>query len=56
MLAVEAYVTDGRFSSHIFFFVYTFWGLLNLDKKLNMTFYDFLNTQFGHRVTAELSR
>ena len=35
---VEAYLTDGKFQSHISFFVYTFWKLLNLRKKLNIVF------------------
>ena len=52
---VEAFLTDDRFQTHISFFVYTFWKLLKLGKKLNMVFSDFQNTLFGHRGTVELS-
>ena len=52
---VEAYLTNGRFQSHILFFVYTFWNLINFGKKLNMAFSGFHNTQSGHKGTAELS-
>ena len=55
MFTVEANLTVGRFQSHISFFVYTFWKLLNHGKKLIMAFSDFHNTQSGHRGKAELS-
>ena len=49
-----AYLTDGKFSCHISFFVFTFCRLLELSQKLNMTFKDYQDTQFGHNTTAEL--
>ena len=55
MLTVEAYLTDGRFQSHISFFVYTFRKLVNFGKKLNTAFSDFHNIQSGRRGTVELS-
>ena len=49
-----AYFTDGKFSCHISFFVYTFCRLLDFSQKSNMTFEDFQNTQSDHSVTKEL--
>ena len=55
MFTVEANLTVGMYQSHISFFVYTFWKMLNPGKKLIMACSDFHYTQSGHRGTAELS-
>ena len=49
-----AYFTDGKFSCHISFLVFTFCRLLDFSQKLNMTFIDFQNTQSDHSVTKGL--
>ena len=49
-----AYLSEGKFPCHISFFVYTFWRLLELSHKLNMTFLDFHTIQSDHNITAEL--
>ena len=49
-----SYFTDGKFSCHISFFVYTFCRLFDFSKKSNMTLQDFPNIQSGHSVTQEL--
>ena len=47
-----SYFTDGKFSCHISFFVYTFCRLFDFSQKSNMTLQDFAYTH--HSVTQEL--